>query len=266
LSNGELYTILSNKIKGGKQGSIVGIFKGTKSSQIITLIKENISLQARKRVKEVTLDMAGSMNLIAQKCFTHADRTTDRFHVQKLALDAVQELRIKCRWEALDNENKGYKKAKRTHKAYIPELLENGESEKQILARGRYSLFKSPEKWTESQLLRTRIIFKKYPDIEKAYNLANQLRNIYNQALDPNVARLKLAKWFDEIEKTEFESFNSIKRTFQTHSEQIINYFKRRSTNAFAEPFNAKIKDFRRSFRGVVDVKYFLYRLTKIYA
>jgi hypothetical protein len=40
----------------------------------------------------------------------------------------------------------------------------------------------------------------------------------------------------------------------------------RRSTNAAAESFNAKIKDFRRQFRGVVDVKFFLYRLCKIYA
>ncbi|WP_430812559.1 MULTISPECIES: transposase [unclassified Carboxylicivirga] len=39
-----------------------------------------------------------------------------------------------------------------------------------------------------------------------------------------------------------------------------------RSTNAAAESFNAKIKDFRRQFRGVKDVNFFLYRLCKIYA
>ncbi|MDR0981845.1 MAG: transposase, partial [Culturomica sp.] len=30
--------------------------------------------------------------------------------------------------------------------------------------------------------------------------------------------------------------------------------------------FNAKIKAFRAALRGVVDVKFFLFRLTKIYA
>ncbi|NCC88475.1 MAG: transposase, partial [Clostridia bacterium] len=46
----------------------------------------------------------------------------------------------------------------------------------------------------------------------------------------------------------------------------IVNYFQSRSTNAAAESFNAKIKDVRRQFRGVTDIKFFLYRLCKIYA
>ncbi|MCI6045934.1 MAG: transposase, partial [Alistipes sp.] len=39
-----------------------------------------------------------------------------------------------------------------------------------------------------------------------------------------------------------------------------------RSTNASAESFNSKIKNFRAQLRGVSDVKYFLFRLQKIYA
>ena len=37
-------------------------------------------------------------------------------------------------------------------------------------------------------------------------------------------------------------------------------------TNAAAEAFNAKIKAFRASFRGVVDMSFFLFRLAKVYA
>ncbi|GAF04681.1 transposase [Saccharicrinis fermentans] len=50
------------------------------------------------------------------------------------------------------------------------------------------------------------------------------------------------------------------------HVQNIINFFDNRSTNAAAESFNAKVKDFRRQFRGVVDVKFFLFILTKIFA
>lgn len=39
-----------------------------------------------------------------------------------------------------------------------------------------------------------------------------------------------------------------------------------RSSNAAAESFNAKIKAFRASLRGIVDEKFFLFRLAKIYA
>ncbi|WP_430812234.1 MULTISPECIES: transposase [unclassified Carboxylicivirga] len=78
--------------------------------------------------------------------------------------------------------------------------------------------------------------------------------------------RTKLAQWFNEIEKSGFDAFAIIRRTFETHHETIINYFNGRSTNAAAESFNAKIKVFRRQFRGVKDVNFFLYRLCKIYA
>ena len=37
-------------------------------------------------------------------------------------------------------------------------------------------------------------------------------------------------------------------------------------TNASAESFNAKLKAFRATLRGVSDIKYFLFRVAKIYA
>ena len=46
----------------------------------------------------------------------------------------------------------------------------------------------------------------------------------------------------------------------------IINYFEQRSTNASAESFNAKIKAFRAQFRGVSDIPFFIFRLTKLFA
>ena len=46
----------------------------------------------------------------------------------------------------------------------------------------------------------------------------------------------------------------------------ILNIFDNRSTNASAESFNAKIKNFRAQLRGISDIKYFLFRLQKIYA
>ncbi|MCI7293191.1 MAG: transposase, partial [Butyricimonas virosa] len=50
------------------------------------------------------------------------------------------------------------------------------------------------------------------------------------------------------------------------HSTRILNFFNNRSTNASAEAFNAKLKDFRAQFRGVLDIKFFLFRVAKIFA
>jgi len=266
LSNGELYTILTNKAKKGQKGSIVGMFKGTQSADIIKLILEHYSSHQRKIVREVTLDMAANMNLIVKKCFPRAKRVTDRFHVQKLAYEAVQDIRIKHRWKVLDEENEAYKKAKEKGTDYNPEILPNGDTKKQLLARSRYLLFKPEERWTDSQWQRAQTLFQHYPDIEKAYKLTYKLYQIYNRKITPEIARTKLALWFNEIEQSGFKAFSTIRRTFENHYNTIINYFNERSTNAAAESFNAKIKEFRRQFRGVTDVKFFLYRLCKIYA
>ncbi len=266
MSNGELYTIITNKAKKGKKGSIVGIFKGTQADDIIKIIKEKFTQEQRRMVKEVTLDMANSMNLIATKCFPKHTTVIDRFHVQKLACDAVQQKRINYRWEAIDQDNQAYKQAQKEGRKYKPNTLENGDTLKQLLARSRYLLFKPSHKWTESQKQRANILFNVYPEIEQAYNLSHQLYLIYSRNITKPVAMTYLAQWFNQIEMADIDTFQILKRTFESHYNNIINYFNNRSTNAAAESFNAKIKEFRRQFRGVSDVKFFLFRLTKIFA
>jgi transposase len=54
--------------------------------------------------------------LIAKKCFPNAIQVTDRFHVQKSTLEALQEIRIKYRWQAIDQENDAIEKAKKENK------------------------------------------------------------------------------------------------------------------------------------------------------
>lgn len=95
--NGELYTILTNKDAKGKKGAIVAMIKGTRAETVIKILHK-IPLKQRNKVKEVTLDMAGNMGLIVKKSFPKATLAIDRFHVQKLALGALQEIRIKHRW------------------------------------------------------------------------------------------------------------------------------------------------------------------------
>jgi transposase len=265
LSNGELYTIVTNKDAHGKKGSIIAIVKGTKANDVVNILHK-IPVERRKMVKEVTVDMAGSMNLIAKKCFPKTEIVTDRFHVQKLASEAEQEERIRLRWEIIELENSAIQEARKNGNTYNPELLSNGDTHKQLLARSRYLLFKSKTKWTVRQIERAQILFELYPTIEKAYNLAQGLSYIFENNTDKNVARLKLAHWYNKVEKSEFKSFNTIARSIQMHYVPILNYFNNRSTNASAESFNAKIKEFRAQFRGVRDIKFFLYRLTKLFA
>lgn len=265
LSRGELYTILINKEAKGRQESIITIIKGTDVKTVCHVLLK-MSRRRRFQIREITLDMAPNMELIARTCFAAAKRVTDRFHVQKLAFDAVQEMRIKARWKALDRESIDMVVAKAKGERYTAPTFENGDSLKQLLALSRYLLFKKESLWTNSQKQRAEILFTEDPNIRKAYYLSMRLGLIYHQAKTKEVALTRLAKWYDQVDKSGFLSFGTIGRTIQKHYLNIINFFDRRSTNAASESFNTKIKAFRSQFRGVTDKAFFLFRLTKLYA
>lgn len=266
LSQGELYTVITNKAARGKKGCLVAMIRGTDSDRVGSILLRKIPLAKRREVKEVTLDMAASMEQIVKKVFTKATLVTDRFHVQQLAYDAVQQLRIEYRWQAIEQENLEMEQSKEVGMPFIPNRLENGDTHKQLLARSRYLLFKNKDKWKPSQVWRAELLFRYYPLLENAYELAQKLGHIYHTVKDKGVAFTRLAKWYDEVEKAGFKSFNTVSRTIQQHYLTILNYFERRSTNAGAESFNAKIKAFRSQFRGVRNISFFLFRLSKIYA
>lgn len=265
LSNGELYTVLTNKAAKGRKGALIAMVKGTSSESVIAVLKK-IPQEQRDKVKEITLDMAGSMNLIAQKCFPKSVLVIDRFHVQKLAYDALQEMRISYRWDAINEETNAIQNALDNQEKYIPLRFSNGDTKKQLLARSRYLLFKSPEKWTISQKQRANLLFELYPDLKKAYGLTHSLRLIFSKTTNKGVAYTKLARWYNDVSESGFKSFNTISATIHSHYQNILNFFDNRSTNASAEAFNHKLKSFRSTLRGVNDIAFFLYRVKMIYA
>lgn len=81
--------------------------------------------------------MANNMNLVAKMCFPNASIVTDRFHVLKLVIDALQHIRIEHRLAEIKKENQAIKDAKAKGVKYIPIVLSNGDSPKQLLVRSR---------------------------------------------------------------------------------------------------------------------------------
>ena len=263
-SNGELYTIVSNRSARGGKGTIIAIVKGV-SADVVTEALMRIDEDKRHSVKEITMDMSNSMRLIARRCFPNAMRTIDRFHIQKLACDALQEMRIAHRWDAIQADTDAREEAKCLGVAYTPTVLANGDTHKQLLARSRYLLFKSADKWTASQRQRAEVLFETYPDLKEAYSLTHSLRMIFSKNTVKDAA-LSLARWYNKVDDSGFKSFNVIAATLYEHYDEVLNFFVNRATNAFAESFNAKIKAFRAALRGVTDIKFFLFILTKLYA
>ena len=277
LSNGDVYTVLTNKAAHGGKGSLAAMIRGVATDTVVAVLKK-IPLRKRLRVRTVTTDLSSAMMLTVRRAFPGASLINDRFHVQQLISEAVDQLRIRHRWEVLDAENKAIREHRARRKAaktreerelvgqWEPERMENGETLPQIMARSRHIVLKHKSKWNEQQRRRAKILFSMFPDLETAYGLFLKLVDVFNNKSLPAVARLNLARWYNEVEAFGDNQFNKVLETFENHNKTITNYFEQRLTNASAESFNAKIKAFRTQFRGVGDIRFFMFRLAALYA
>ena len=264
LSNGELYTFVTNKIGRGKRGSLVASIKDTRSQDIIDTL-ERLPLESRKNVREITLDMAKNIESAVRMTFPEALLVTDRFHVVKLVMEALQHLRIKKRWEELDKENDLILKFKSEGKKYKSKEFSNGDTPKQLLARSRYIIVKKEIQWTENQRERAEILFKEHPDLHVAYKHSLAFRSIYEEKLRTTAER-RFKEWINNTFEKELKTFYTTANTVKTNFENILTFYTNRNTNANAESFNAKIKLFRANLRGVTDTAFFLFRLEKLFA
>lgn len=260
LFGGELYTILYNKEKKGKKGSLAAIIKGTKANLISDAIRAETPITTLMNIKEITLDLSNSMDWICREIAPNARKTYDRFHVEKILTDALQQIRIKYRWEAIDRENKLRKDDTLNR---LPRYA-NGDSEKQLLARSRTLLYKKRTDWTEQQRERARILFEEFPLLEKAYEYYMEFKKAYNMNL--LTAEHYLYRWVKRVKKCGIETMMIAARTIERNLGGILNYLANRSTNASIENFNRKLKSLLERVRGVSDKNMFLYRIIQIYA
>ncbi len=151
LSKGELYTFVTNKnVNVKNKKSLVAVINGTEA-KVIQEVLDKIVLEKRSVVKEVTMDMARNMGLAVEKSFPQSKQVIDRFHAVRLVMDAMQHLRVKFRWDAIEEENNAIKQAKQRGDKYYPETLSNGDTVKELLARSRYLLYAFEEDWTVNQ-------------------------------------------------------------------------------------------------------------------
>lgn len=259
LSNGEVWTFLTNKDGHGGRGTLAAAIPGTKSDEIISILVGAMSKSVRRKVKEVTCDLSSSMMLIAAEVFYNAHVVNDRFHVQQVYNEAVDEIRIDIRRQLIAEENN-------RDKSVPPVTYSNGETMRQILARSKHTLMMSQNKWTDIQRHRVNILFKQHPVLKSAYNLAMELRQIFNSKISPTKAMGRMNKWYEKVMALGNNNFRSVIKTFKNHAPTILNYFRRRATNASAEAFNSKVKIFRSQMRGVRDRDFFIFRLVKLYA
>lgn len=262
---GEGYTVMANK-KTGK----IAVLAQTTKADILASILQNIPVSIRYSVKVISKDLAEGYDWIARTLFLNAIRVDDKFHVLKLGFEALQNVRVRYRQMVLTEErNKREEKKARGRElkmpkkpAARPKTYANGDTKKELLARSRYLLFSFREKWTESQRERAEILFREFPEIEKAYDLMIRFRAFYQTKVgDTKTAKQRLKEWYEKVGTGDIEEMETFASTVSHHESEILNYFDTGCTNAFAESINSKIQRFVQSNQGTNDRDFFHFRL-----
>ena len=120
-------------------------------------------------------------------------------------------------------------------------------------------------KQTLSALLADFRLYEIEPRMKTAYLLVNKLRNIFKKRQTRDEARMELHSWYKEVGKSLIRELIAVRDTIKLKEEYVLNYFINRSTNASAESINSKMKGFRSELRGVADIPFFMFRLSRIF-
>lgn len=168
------------------------------------------------QIQLVSIDMAGSYIEAVQRRAPRAAIVFDRFHVQRLAHDALDEVR---RSEVRAQVGGAAKALKHT----------------------RWSLLKRPWNLTVGERQRLASVQNANSELYRAYLLKETLCHILD-GRQVHVAARRLGEWIAWAQRSRLKPFIRLAKTIKEHEEGILRYVSTRLTNAFAEGINSKVR------------------------
>ncbi|GHU83127.1 hypothetical protein FACS1894196_2500 [Clostridia bacterium] len=190
-----------------------------------TVIDFSYKLEAKggscEKVQFATCDMSKAYMNGIQECFPYAKLTVDKFHVKKLMIEAMDEVR-----KAEQKEHKSRALLNSKKLLMIPETRQN-----------------------EQQRLRVAELSKLYPKTGRAFRMVQGLDTVYASA-DVTEAEKRFDSLYSWLRKSRLEPMKKVALTLRKYSEEILNIFKTRLTNAICEGINSMIQAAKRKARG----------------
>ena len=148
------------------------------------------------------------------------------------------------RFHVMKNLNGAVTKARRTIQKHADEATQ------QVLKGGRWLLVKNAEDLTDDERQRLAAMLAASPDLKQWYDLKEDFRQWFNQAVDRLTADRDLTDWLTRVEASGVKALQAFTRTIRHWREWILNYFDGRHSNGFAEGLNLKIKLLNRRALG----------------
>lgn len=189
-----------------------------------TIINRLSHLNDRESVEVVTMDMWAPYKDAVYKTLPNAEVVVDKFHVVRMANQAVESIRKQIRKELdvkqrrqLKNDRFLMLKRKRDLKPFDHIILDS---------------------WTLT-----------YPHLKQAYELKEAFFEIWD-AQTAEEAQERYIAWQASIPDDMKSAFNDIIRAYKNWHHEINNYFTYRATNAYTESVNGLTRVVNRMGRG----------------
>lgn len=175
------------------------------------------------KIETVTIDMSTAYKTAVAQAAPHARIVFDRFHVQRLAHDALDKVRRE-QWRAADRD------------------------EKDAIKGTRFALQKNPWNLTQPETEKLSDVQRTNRRLYRAYLLKETLASILDRR-QVNVARDRLAEWLGWAARSQLAPFKKLARTVKAHREGILAYVATGLSNGRSEGMNGKVRTItRRAF------------------
>lgn len=205
-----------------EQKRVIGVEEGR---DVEAVERFSLSFEERKgdcnKIKYVSMDMSRAYKAASELCFPQASIVYDRFHVKKLALDGMDEVR---------REEQGRKFA-RSRRA------------------GRKLTMIPLSRMSTQQQEKMEKLSREYPKTGRAFRMVQQLDDLYHarDRLEAESILRRLTSW---MMHSRLEPMKRVAASLRRHKEEIMTYFEQRISNAFAEGINSLIQTAKRKARG----------------
>ena len=206
-----------------ERGRVVWAAEG-KSAATLKRFFEELGADRCAELEAVTIDLSGAYIKAVTEASPEAKLIFDRFHVQRLAHDALDETR---RDEVRAAE---------------------GKEAKEALKGTRWALQKSPWNLTGVEVQTLADLEWTNRRLYRAHLLKDSLAAILD-GRQINVARKRLLEWIAEARSSKLRHFVRVAGTIDKHLDGILEYIRSRLTNGPTEGLNGKTRTItRRAF------------------
>jgi len=208
------------------RGAIVWAHEG-KDSRTLGKFFEELGPERTAKLQAVTLDMSKAYIKAVSEAAPQAEIIFDRYHVQKLAHDALDEVR----------------------REQARELPTDDPEARSALKGVRWPLQKNP--WNLSQIDARKLteLQRTNKSIYRAYLLKESLLEILDSSA-LLVCRRKLDEWLSWAARSRLGPFKRLAKTVREHKQGILAYIKTRFSNGRVEGINRKIRVITRRAYG----------------